>query len=308
MRKKIIRLLLLLIVIIQLMVIFHAYRFTHFQTTQHGKTKLENMNNPLSKLVVLLFGVNNPRPENTTRPTMPFQTVFVGEEKEIETWILNQDSTRGTIIMFHGYGGNKSGMVEKGAFFAKNGYRVMLVDFMGSGGSKGNQTTIGYKEAQQVTLCFNYTQKQYDGEIILFGNSMGAAAMLRAIAIDTIQPNKIILESTFATLQTATDARFRKMNLPTFPLSQILVFWGGIENGFWGFSHQPFRYAKKVNCPALVIYGLEDERVTQQETNQILENLKNEQYLPLKQTGHNINLSECKTTWEKEVMRFLSRN
>ena len=308
MRKKIIRMLIILVVLIQLMAIFHAYRFTHFQTTHHGKTKLENMNSTLSRLAVLVFGVNNPRPENTTRPTMPFQTVFVGEERELETWMLNQESTRGTVIMFHGYGGNKSGMVEKGTFFAKNGYRVMLVDFMGSGGSKGNQTTIGYKEANQVTRCFHYIRHYYEGDVFLMGNSMGAAAILRAIAVDTIQPDKIILESTFATLQTAVNARFRKMNLPTIPLSQILVFWGGIENGFWGFNHQPYRYAKKVHCPTLVIYGLEDERVTPHETDQILDNLKDERYLPLKETGHNVNLSECKNTWEKEVQRFLSGN
>ena len=50
---------------------------------------------------------------------------------------------------------------------------------MGSGGSEGNETTIGYKEAEEVKSCYDYVAGQGEKRIFLFGTSMGAAAILK---------------------------------------------------------------------------------------------------------------------------------
>lgn len=41
---------------------------------------------------------------------------------------------------------------------------------------------------------------------------------------------------------------------PTFPMTGLLVFWGGVQNGFWAFGHNPTAYAKKISCPTLVLF------------------------------------------------------
>lgn len=222
---------------------------------------------------------------------------------------MKADSAVGTIILFHGYGGEKSSMLDKADEFLKMGYNTMLVDFMGAGGSEGNGTTIGYKEAEEVKDCYEYTVKSGSSNIHLFGTSMGAVAIMKAISNYHIIPASVILECPFGTMYKTVCARFKLMHVPSFPMASLLVFWGGVQNGFWAFSHNPEEYAKQISCPALLLYGEKDEKVSRDEINIIYENLKGEKKLvtyPL--AGHENYLIRYKEKWTKDVHDFMHAN
>jgi hypothetical protein len=87
---------------------------------------------------------------------------------------------------------------------------------------------------------------------------MGAASVLRAIAAEGVRPDGIILEAVFDTLLRTVRNRFHVMKTPSFPAAELLVFWGGRQNGFDGFAHNPVEYARSVKCPALVLQGGQD--------------------------------------------------
>ena len=123
-------------------------------------------------------------------------------------------------------------MLDKADAFLNAGYNVLLVDFIGAGGSEGVQTTIGYHEAVNVRTCFEYLRSAGEDNIILFGTSMGAVAILRSISDLGVRPEAIIIECPFGTMRQTVMARFTMMNLPSFPMADLLVFWGGLENGF----------------------------------------------------------------------------
>jgi len=76
-------------------------------------------------------------------------------------------------------------------------------------------------------------------------------------------------------------ARFRSMNAPTFPMAGLLVFWGGLQNGFWAFGHNPTEYAKKINCPTLLMYGQQDDKVSRAEIDEIFANLAGQKELKM---------------------------
>ena len=40
--------------------------------------------------------------------------------------------------------------------------------------------------------------------------------------------------------------RFHSMKIPSFPMAVLLDFWGGVQNGFWAFGHNPTAYARSV--------------------------------------------------------------
>ena len=84
------------------------------------------------------------------------------------------DSSRGTVILFHGYAGNRSQVVEESDFFNEMGYSTVLGDFLGSGGSTGGGTTIGFYESEQVKAVVDFI----GGPAILFGTSMGSVAIM----------------------------------------------------------------------------------------------------------------------------------
>jgi uncharacterized protein len=135
---------------------FHAYKFTHYSNDKTAKTKQSNLVSPLAKVETLLSGIENPRPANNRTPSQSYETICLHSNKNIVCWWVKKDSAKGTVVLFHGYGGHKASLLEESDEFIKLGYNTMLVDFMGSGDSQGNQTTIGYIEAAEVETCFEF--------------------------------------------------------------------------------------------------------------------------------------------------------
>ncbi len=295
----------ILFVAVNAITAIHAYKFTHFS---NGGIRTERINlSFLNKIKLLFTGVDNPRPVNTVKPSRAYTTGIINSNVKIECWhIPAQSPTKGTVILFHGYTSNKSELIERSEVFLKNGFNCLLVDFMGSGGSEGDQTTIGFMEAQEVRDCYNFIDQSGEQHIYLFGSSMGAVAVMKAINDYKLQPQGIIIECPFGTMYETVCARFRMLNIPSFPLASLLVFWGGTENGFNGFSFNPVAYARNINCPVLLQYGEKDERVTRSEIDAVFRNLHGPKTLiTYPQAGHDDYLKKSRAEWEQNVTKFI---
>jgi uncharacterized protein len=213
------------------------------------------------------------------------------------------------VLIFHGFSGEKSSMLDKSDEFLKLGYNTLLIDFMGSGGSEGDQTTLGFQEAAEVKSCFDYISSLGEKNIVLFGTSMGSVAILKAINDYSIKPSAIILECPFGSMYETVCARFNNMHLPSFPAASLLVFWGGIQNGFWAFDHNPTEYAKNISCPTLLLYGEKDQNVSRAEIDEIFQNLNGHKTLKTyPQAGHENYLKNYKSKWISDVGDFLLEN
>jgi alpha-beta hydrolase superfamily lysophospholipase len=107
-------------------------------------------------------------------------------------------------------------------------------------------------------------------------------------------------------MQKTVSARFNNMNVPAFPMANLLVFWGGVQNGFCAFGHNPSEYAQKINCPTLLMYGKKDTNVSMEETQNIFQNLSGKKKLIIyPNAGHENYLTKYKTEWTKDVTEFL---
>ncbi len=272
--KRILWIALILFILMNIVAFFHAYKFTHFSLTETSKTRDPRKLSFSQKTNAILFGVNNPRPENKIIPDRPFETVKLKSNKIIECWLIKTKEPRGTVILFHGYSSDKSSMLGKAAILLDMGYNTLLVDFMGSGGSEGIQTTIGVWEAQEVKTAFDFLDSSGERNILLFGESMGAVAIMKAEAEFRLPATALILECPFGSLLETVETRFRTMHIPVFPMAQLLVFWGGAENDFNGFTHKPVQFAKSITCPTMLFYGEKDDKVSGKEIDEIYRNLQ----------------------------------
>jgi uncharacterized protein len=285
---------------------FHSYKFTHFSTSNNLKSKDSRYLSVTDKVKTLFGGIDNPRPINKVFPTQKFQIITLKSNKNIECWSLNCENSKGTVVLFHGYTGSKSSLIDKSDEFIRIGYSTLLVDFMGSGGSEGNQTTLGFKESEEIKTCFDYLLKKGEKKIILFGTSMGAVAILKAINDYNLSPQAIIIECPFGSMRKTIKSRFIEFGIPSFPMCELLAFWGGVQNGFWAFSHVPIEYAKAVKCPTLLLYGQQDEKVSKTEIEDIYSNLSCKKRLkiyPL--AGHENYLIKYKEIWVDDIKAFL---
>lgn len=294
-----------------------------------------------AKIKTAFFGIENPKPKNSALPAQAFEVVKIESTETLEAWFVaspqpppkeGEQATgtiqkqganlpdasappllgevgRGlTVALFHGYRADKSQMLDRSDELHKMGFNTLLVDFTGSGGSEGLTTTIGFDEAEQVRDCFEFLKKRGEENIVLFGTSMGAAAVMKALHdYPEMEPTAVILECPFGTMYGAVKRRFEMLGAPPFPLAALLTFWGGAQNGFWAFSHNPVEYAKAIHHPTLLLWGEKDDRVGRAETDAIFENLPAEKSMETyPESGHENYLNDHREEWVEDVFEWLN--
>jgi hypothetical protein len=264
------------------------------------------------KLKILLSGVNIPKPHNDVVPAslgLPFEThqFWVNDRIKLEAWFIPHAHSNGIILMFHGYASVKSTLLPEAQVLHELGYSTFLVDLRGSGGSSGYQTGLGWLENEDVTKAVAYVRLMASGQkVILFGRSMGGAAVLRALYAHQVQADGLIIEAIFDNILSTVQNRFKAMGLPSFPAAHLLIFWGSVYLGVVGFRHNPLEYAAAVRCPALLLHGVNDPRATLSQAKAVFEKLGGPRYWEeFAGVGHESYLKFNPDQWKGAVSQFL---
>lgn len=269
----------------------------------------------VGKIGVLLTGVRIPRPENDRTPAelgLVYDTerIPVNDTVLLEAWSIPNPSERGSVVLFHGYASSKSEMLSEADAFHRMGFHVWLIDFRGSGGSSERYTTVGYLEGEDVVSAVNHVASRSALKpLLLYGRSMGAAAILRGLSISDLHPDAVILESVFDRMSTTAANRFHQMGLPAFPGANLLLFWGGVCGGFDANRHNPVDYASHCRCPTLMLHGELDPNARLEEGNRVLSQLgtRDAEMVVFPNVGHSPTLAANRELWQRAVQRLIDR-
>lgn len=300
--------LLLLFLALNAMAFMHAWKMTHFTSSGAKPTKPEHLTFA-QKVKVLFTGVTVPKPETVSlKPAFKYETInFPGYKGTmLEAWLAKGKKKDTIILLFHGYIESKIQLVPEAEKFHSKGYGVMLVDFYGSGGSKGKSTSVGYYEADDVKAAYEKARELGYKKIVIYSVSMGSAAALRAISLYSLEPSCLIIESPFAGLMDTVRRRFDLMNTPSWPFAEIFVFWGSVIEGYNGFTYSPWKYAKDIKTPVLLLHGAKDRRVSTPQAELIFNNLAGEKKMVVFPDGGHLSFMKTdEKTWDREVLKKL---
>jgi len=254
----------------------HARAMMKFTHGGKRTSKPEALSFP-AKFKVLLAGVKLPRPESarppaTLDPESRALSIDGGGGVTLEAWHVDRGPEAPLVILFHAYSAEKTSLLFEARTFLDLGASVLLVDFRGSGGSSEFYTTLGVREADDVAAAVGYARQHLPhSSLVLFGQSMGSAAILRAVDVHGVDPDGVILEAVFDTMLNTVRNRFHAMGVPSFPSAELLVFWAGKQWSVNGFSHNPVNYARSLNCPSLFMHGARDPRATLLEARRVFD-------------------------------------
>jgi hypothetical protein len=307
--RKIILTLLAFFVLINIILINQAYHLTHFY--EHGTVKsiAEQTSGLMGQASVALLGIKLEKLVGA-HPDSAYSNIKLKTVAglTLDAWLIKVPHPKGTIAIFHGHGSEKSANLSQSNTFNEMGYSTLLVDFRAHGQSEGNTCSIGYYEAEDVKLAYDYLKQQGESHILLYGISLGAATITKAVADYGLSPDKIILEMPFASLPATVEGKMRMAGLPTQPLGGLLTFWGGAINGFWAFKMQPKEFVKKIQCPVLLQWGRKDKGVTESEIHEILNNIPGPKKLVVYEKCGHENLCENEPDkWEDTIEAFLEQ-
>jgi pimeloyl-ACP methyl ester carboxylesterase len=295
--------------LLNVVIALHAWRFTHFSAETGPRTVSPEKLPTAQKIWVLLTGLKNPKPINLAPPAFAYENITLRSPNgQLAAWYGPVPAARGMVVLCHGYTSDKSRLRPEAAFFQRLGYAVLLLDFSGSGASEGYETTVGYREADDVVAAYRWARaRQPKMPVVLYGVSMGSVAIMRAESELGLHPAANILECPYGSMLQTARNRFTAMHLPAFPMANLLVFWGGLENNYWAFGLKAEEYARHITTPTLLLWGKADRRVTQAETDSIFAHLAGpKQRLDFEGAGHEPYWHKHPQQWQQVIHHFLA--
>lgn len=184
-------------------------------------------------------------------------------------WWVPADAAKGTVVLVHGLNRSRIEMVKKAPFLHKLGWNVLLFDLRRHGASGGTVRSLGYHERHDVIAAADYARSRSSAPIVAWGISFGGAAATLAAAEDP-QIAGLVCDSSFRSLRDTARhhlALFRSFRwwlrlVPSWPTSDIAVFWMGQRAGFDPDDLDILKAAGKLNGrPALFVASSGDERM-----------------------------------------------
>ena len=258
-----------------------------------------------------IFFEGVPKPQNHQTPDalkLAYTTVVLRAEgkTDLEAWKIPCENPRGTVALFHGHAAAKSQLLPDARAFHEMGFEVWMLDFFGSGGSSGHSTSIGFFEADDVKRLADFIRADTPHPLILYGVSMGAAAITRDVGELGVKPDGVILVSSFNRMVDTVAHRVEAVGFPRSPISQMIVFWGGVQIGINGFKNNPADFTRGITCPALVLQGSRDPIVHDDEAKELFDNLAGPKKLVTFEGGGHANfLSFDPAKWRAKISSWL---
>ncbi len=169
-------------------------------------------------------------------------------------------------VICHGYTTYAAYMSDYAELFDRMGFSTLSVDMRGHGGSAGTYRGMGWHDSFDIMDWTDWLTEHYgeDISVVLFGISMGGAAVMMASGHDVPGCVKCIIEDCgYTSIKDELKYQIKKRyGLPSFPLLNALSFWTRI---FCGYSilkdGNAVRQVRASKTPILFIHGEADDYV-----------------------------------------------
>lgn len=124
--------------------------------------------------------------------------------------------TAATVVLVHGFGANKSGILKWGEGLHEN-FNLVAFDMRNAGRSTGDTTTAGVLERKDLRAIIDWLEgTKRPAQIGVLGDSLGAATGL-AEAVDDPRVRAIALDSMHTRLRYQVEARLSHAGHPAYP-------------------------------------------------------------------------------------------
>lgn len=194
------------------------------------------------------------------------ETLRDGHGPDLVYWDLPaRGAYRGTILFLHGNAGNISTHIQSVAWLPTEGYRVILFDYRGYGGSRGEPDIEGIHVDAQRMIALVAKLEPSRSKRILFGQSLGASVALYAAAEfrKDGEFGSVVADSPFASYRAIAREKMAQYWL-TYLLQQPLG---------WTVSdrYSAIKVVGTIDVPILYIHGAADETVPAHHSEELCE-------------------------------------
>jgi uncharacterized protein len=185
----------------------------------------------------------------------------------------------GVVLLLHGVGDNRQGMMQYAPMLLRSGYAVLLPDARAHGISGGDRATYGLLEVDDVRQWLRWAHAHSNGAhgcSYLLGESMGAAVALEAAAPPEVCA--VVAEAPFTSFREigyeriaqglGTSAAFS--HVAAWPIVNTAFAYARLRYGLNFDEASPEHRLAASRVPALIIAGLSDRNIPPRHAQQIM--------------------------------------
>lgn len=261
------------------------------------------------------------------------------EEKNVDKWILqtpkkfytilsedklflfascyiHKKPTDKTAVIIHGYGGKGELMYYAAKAFYEKGFNVVVPDCRGHGKSQGSYIGMGWHDRKDIALwCDKIINANNNAEIVLYGVSMGGAAVMMASGESLPENVKCIVEDCgYTSVYDEFKYQLKKLFSISkiFPVDIILNFVSVVCKFKSGYSFKEadaVSQVKKCKKPILFIHGKNDDFVPCEMVYRLYNSAKCEKELFIvDNAGHGVSVFADKNRYWEKVFGFIKKH
>ena len=176
-------------------------------------------------------------------------------------WIIDGLEPSGpTILVVHGFGDSRFGALTWTPLLIPLARRVVVFDLRGHGDSEARYCQQGGVETVDligVLDQLNGSSEPADGQVVLFGYSMGAVIAIAAAAAAPDRVAAVVAEGVYRHWQEPVRRLMRSKRLPVQPF--LAIAGGVLRLAIRGQSDfDRVEHASRLRCPLLVLHGADD--------------------------------------------------
>lgn len=208
----------------------------------------------------------------------------------ISGWYIPAENQRGTILFFHGNGGNISHRIEFIEMFYELNLSTFIIDYRGYGKSEGKPSEEGtYLDAEAAWDYVVDEKKINPSRIIIYGRSLGAPIGTRLA--EKHKPATLILDSTFTSIKDIGARLY-----PFLPVRR-----------FFKFEYNTIEYLKGVDCSVLIIHSRDDSYIPFSHAERLFEVVDNKKELVETFGDHNTNFIVSREDYKNSIDFFINK-
>lgn len=232
---------------------------------------------------------------------------------ELYSRVAENSASDAWVIVVHGYRSDGGGMSGYAGRFYKLGFSVLAPDLRGNGRSGGGYYGMGWDDRLDIIDWIDYLNESYDDpEIVLFGISMGGAAVMMTSGEKLPENVKAIIEdSGYSSIYAQFKSEIKTMyDMPAFPLLNMAGAVTQLRAGynFMNEGDAVGQVAKSVT-PILFIHGREDTLVPFSMLEEVYSAAACErEKLEVEGAGHGESAVVAPEIYWNTVQAFLSRH
>lgn len=235
-----------------------------------------------------------------------------GNLKLVADYVPAQTQTKKTVLIAHGFMGNKESMGAYAYLFHQLGYNVLLPDARGQGNSQGDYIGYGWPDRLDDKKWINkiIAANGPQSRIVMFGVSMGGATTMMTSGEKLPTQVKAFVEDCgYTGVKSEISYQAKQMyNLPSFPLVDVVSLITRVRAGYFFGSASSVKQLSHNHRPMLFIHGAKDTFVP---TKMVYQNYRAtkgpKQLWVVKNAQHAKSYATAPKAYRQHITQFLAQ-